>query len=263
MAYEDIASLANLQSGQSQFAGLEGAKLADPFMNQRSAYQNQLKTLMENPGAFASSPTYKFAFDQGLDALNRRAAATGKTGSGNYLSDLMKYGQQMAGQQFFPQANLLAMLAGATTGSPAAAGLSYTGGINRSQDQQSIGAVARALRSNQTQNQLQPQNWMQQMNQGGSSGTGLPSGGYSIPASYSPYTGPGYMPSADAGTGYMTSDYGATVFGNGGSAYSPTDIYAGGGDMGGYDYGGYDYGGYDTGGYQDYGADYYSGGEEY
>lgn len=229
MAYEDIANLSNLQAGQSQFAGVGGARLADPFMNERTGYQNQLRTLMSDPGSFASSPAYKFAYEQGLGAVNASNAARGRANSGNALKDLMDYGQGKASQLYFPQANLLALLSGATTGSPAAAGLSYTGGINRAQDQQSIGAVSRNL-GQQTQ---QPQKaWWEQegdrmaaaQNAARQTINNLPSGGYGIPAPYSPYTGAGYLPSggmdygsgytpsANAGTGYMTSDYGTTNF---------------------------------------------------
>lgn len=259
MAYEDFDALARSQAGQSRQVGARAADIADPFSSQRGQYQNQLNTLMQNPGSFASSPTYQFAFNQGLDALNRRAAATGKTGSGNYLADLMKYGQGMASQQYFNQANLLAKLAGVDSSSPAAAALALTGGFNRGQDQESIGAVARALRGGSQQGGGAP-NWLQIANQeldrafprgGSGGGTGLPSGGYSIPAAYSPYTGPGYLPSEGAGTGYVQSDYGTTEFGAGGDMYYPssgTDLgYGGGYDAGSFDAGGYDYGGYDYG----------------
>lgn len=98
------------------------ASVADPFAAQRPQYQQQLSQLMASPGAFASSPEYQFAFGQGMEGVNRTAAARGMLGSGNRLYDLTKFGQGLAGQQYFQQAGLLAQLAGANIGSPAAAG---------------------------------------------------------------------------------------------------------------------------------------------
>ena len=110
------------------------AGVADPFARQRPQYQTQLQTLMKDPGSFASSPAYSFAFDQGLEAVNRTAAAKGMLGSGNRLYELTNYGQGMAGQQYFNQANLLATLAGATSGSPGTAG-NLEAGYNQAQGQ--------------------------------------------------------------------------------------------------------------------------------
>lgn len=103
------------------------ASVADPFAGQREqywtdlrnqvtasgqpgAYQNQLATLMSSPGSMATSPMYQFAFDQGLNAVNRTQAARGMLGSGNRLYELTNYGQGLAGQQYFNQANLLSGL---------------------------------------------------------------------------------------------------------------------------------------------------------
>ena len=73
------------------------------------------------PGSFASSPAYKFAFDQGTEALNRSMASKGLANSGTRLAELTKYGQGLAGQQYFNQANLLSKLAGVDASSPSAA----------------------------------------------------------------------------------------------------------------------------------------------
>lgn len=266
MAYENISNLYGSQAAGSQFAGLEAANLADPFRNERGAYQNHLRTLMANPGSIASSPTYQFAFDQGMDAINRRAAATGRANSGNVLGELTRFGQGLAGQQFFNQANLLALLSGATTGSPAAAGSLYQGGINRSQDQNAIAAAGRNLGDNRSRLPLgknPAQELMDQIPIGtGGRDYGLPSGGYGIPAPVSPYTGPGYIPSSEAGTGWMLGNNFDASFGGGNTTMF--DIGAGGGfdppfslndfggSSGGFDTGGYDF---DTSGY-DYGGEY-------
>lgn len=248
MAYDDeFSSLPRQQANQSQFAGAEGARLADPFAPQRGQYQNQLSRLMANPGDFASSPTYKFAYDQGMGALTASAAARGRLNSGNYLKDLMDYGQGKASQLFFPQANLLSTLSGATTGSPGAAGLSYTSGINRSQDQNSAALAARGMQGAGGGRMSESQRMMNALPVGGGGvGTGLPSGG-AFP-SYGGYGDQsykdpmyGYTPAANAGTGYMLGNYGDQEFNGPGSQYysfgggtqgQPSMDYGmGGGDM--------------------------------
>ena len=86
---------------------------ANPWAGQTAQYQNKLATLLENPGAMTSNPAYQFAFDQGMEAINRSAAAKGQLGSGNRLMELTKYGQGVASQQFNSLADLYSTLAGA------------------------------------------------------------------------------------------------------------------------------------------------------
>jgi hypothetical protein len=50
--------------------------------------------------AFQAGPGYGFAMDQGLQALDRSAAARGRLGSGNHSADLMQYGQGLANQEY-------------------------------------------------------------------------------------------------------------------------------------------------------------------
>lgn len=136
---QDITNLSNQQSLDSLGYGDRAARYADPFMDSRPQYVKALSRLTRNPGSFASSPVYKFAYDQGLEALNRK----GPVRSGAKLAALTKYGQDMASQQYFNQAKLLSDLA--TSGSsPAAAGIAYERGTNRSQDQAQLAAAARA-----------------------------------------------------------------------------------------------------------------------
>ena len=85
--------------------------------NQRSAYDqqtkaqaatqglytnaaNKLSALLSNPSSIESQPGYQFAYNQGLEAVNRTAAAKGMLGSGNRLYELTKYGQGLASQQY-------------------------------------------------------------------------------------------------------------------------------------------------------------------
>ena len=50
--------------------------------------------------AFRADPGYQFAFDQGLQGLDRSAAARGALYSGGHNADLIRYGQGMADQQY-------------------------------------------------------------------------------------------------------------------------------------------------------------------
>lgn len=51
-------------------------------------------------GAFQAGPGYGFAMDQGLQALNRSAAAGGMLASGNTLAAATQYGQGLANQEY-------------------------------------------------------------------------------------------------------------------------------------------------------------------
>lgn len=50
-------------------------------------YQNRIKTLLDNPSSFASTPGYKFTMDQALEGVNRSGAAM--RGSGNVMAALL------------------------------------------------------------------------------------------------------------------------------------------------------------------------------
>jgi len=50
--------------------------------------------------AFQAGPGYEFAQSQGLDAINRRRAASGMLGSGNADLDAIKYGTGLANQEY-------------------------------------------------------------------------------------------------------------------------------------------------------------------
>lgn len=252
----DFSSLTDRQANQSVSVGNVGARLADPFMNERPQYQNALSKLVSDPGSFSSSPFYKFAYDEGLNALSRK----GNVRSGNKLAALMQYGQDRASQSYFPQAQLLAGLA--TQGSsPTAAAMSTVGGYNRSQDQRQIAAAQGAPRAGSgtvpfwnDPNTFATQDAERARLYGSpnASGSSLPSGGYGGYSGYGQPSYSGYGPSS-GGTGYVSSDYGTYNFGSpagGDSFYTPS--------YGGYnDYAPtYDYSGY--GGYEDagYGGDY-------
>ena len=72
-----------------------------------STASNKLNTLLQNPESVASTPGYQFAYNQGLEAVNRTAAAKGQLGSGNRLYDLTKFGQGLASQTYNSTVNQL------------------------------------------------------------------------------------------------------------------------------------------------------------
>lgn len=249
---QDITNLSNLQAMQAPIYGQQAAQYADPFMSQRGQYQKQLSDLLANPGSFASSPAYQFAYNQGLDALQRK----GNVRSGNKLAALQNYGQQAASQLYFPQAQLLSNLA-ISGSSPAAAGVAYQRGTERGQDYAQLGTAARSA----SRQAPMPTNttpwWAQTQTQPTSqSSSALPysnlGGLYGGMSGSVDYNTPGYTPSSYSGTGYVTTNGNTTTFGG----YDPySDPYFNSGissDTLG-DYG--NYGDY-LGDYGDYSGDY-------
>lgn len=96
------------------------ASAADPFAGERGAYQDDLRKLMN--GEFKTTdPSYKWRFDQGMEAVNRGSAAGGMLRSGNRLAALQDYGQGQASAEYSNQFSRLARLAGADIGSPSSA----------------------------------------------------------------------------------------------------------------------------------------------
>lgn len=101
-------------------AGGAAANAADPFASERGAYQDDLRTLMN--GEFKTSdPSYQWRFKQGMEGVNRGAAASGLLRSGNRLAALEDYGQNQASTEYANQFSRLSQLAGANVGSPSAA----------------------------------------------------------------------------------------------------------------------------------------------
>jgi len=94
---------------------------ANPFGQEAKRYQGSLANLLQNPGAMASNPMYQYSFDQGMEAINRTAAAKGQLGSGNRLMELNKFGQGEASKNFFNLADLYATLSGAKSQNAAGA----------------------------------------------------------------------------------------------------------------------------------------------
>jgi len=99
--------------------------------------QSAINAAMTN---FTKSPDYQFAFQQGMQALDRSAAASGNLQSGGQVKAAQQYGQGLASQQFGNYYNRLLSLA--NIGQSAAAGTasnSLNAGNSQANSQQAIG----------------------------------------------------------------------------------------------------------------------------
>lgn len=205
---QQFSNLYGQQAQQSLATGREAAALADPFAPQRGQYQGQLQTLMTNPGEFGSSPAYQFAFDQGMNAVNRTAAAKGQLNSGNRLQELTKFGQGLASQLYPQQAGILSNLAGVHSGSPAAAGISLVSSLGRAQDQQALAATGRAAAQNPYQTpqpRVEDPAFQRMRNaQGGQPANGGYSGGFGQSNPYAAQPTNPYAMSSGGGMGTVT-----------------------------------------------------------
>ena len=179
----DAARLSRRQSREAKLRGYEAANLSDPFASQRQGYQTQLSTLLSNPGQIETSPFYQYLRDTQMESVKASNAARGFTNSGRGLMALQDRAAKVASQAYFPQAQLLSLLSGATSGSPAAAGQALARGGERSED---YGQQALAQRNYQPPAGPAENPWYDTpffntpgyWDAGGEGSTGLPSGGY-------------------------------------------------------------------------------------
>ncbi len=61
---------------------------------------DQLEKFMQNPNYIQDRASYQFTRDQGLEAIARKASATGYRGSGNVQYDLVDYASGLASQEY-------------------------------------------------------------------------------------------------------------------------------------------------------------------
>lgn len=111
---------AALRQGGDQAAGYQ-----QPYFNAGTGALNQLTNALGLNGAegnqnalsaFTASPGYQFQLQQGVNALDRSAAARGNLYSGAQGRALTEYGQGVANQEFGNYLNRLAGVAGAGQG---------------------------------------------------------------------------------------------------------------------------------------------------
>lgn len=87
--------------GMGSGSGSGGGGYSQPAYEDTAAqYRTRLNSLMDNPDSIANTGAYKFAFNQGQEGVNRSLAAKGLLKSGNRLSELTKFGQGLASQQY-------------------------------------------------------------------------------------------------------------------------------------------------------------------
>ena len=88
---------------------------------------------------FTNSPDYQFAFQQGMQALDRSAAASGTLQSGGQVKATQQYGQGLASQQFGNYFNRLLSLAG--IGQNAASSTASTATNSANSQANTLGAI--------------------------------------------------------------------------------------------------------------------------
>ena len=119
-------------------------------------YGNELKKYLTDPSAFSGSPGYKFALDQGTQAIQRQNSAS--RGSGNVLAELMKYGTGLAAQDYGNTIDRLGRLTGQEQ--QYALGLESNANVRRGQDlENSLGTFRANTERDLGLGQLAGSNW--------------------------------------------------------------------------------------------------------
>lgn len=114
MGYYDAAmplSLAALDTARSAYDPLTAKYGAGTDLYMDSLGVNGAEGNQRAVNAFQAGPGYDFAMNQGLDALDRRAASRGMLASGNTNLDTINYATGVANQEYGNWQNRLAGLA--------------------------------------------------------------------------------------------------------------------------------------------------------
>jgi hypothetical protein len=107
--------------------GLNGSTSPGPVGNEQG------QPLSSAYGGFFTSPGYAFRRDEGLKAIDRGAAASGRLGSGATIKAEQRYGEGLAASEYDAYTARLAQLAGlgqSATANTAAAGSTAAGNIS-------------------------------------------------------------------------------------------------------------------------------------
>lgn len=131
--------------GATYGGGTSLSQMADPWMNERKQYMTQLSDLLRNPSAaMSTNPAFKFMQDEGLNAINRSAAAGGMLKSGNRLAALQERGTGVAAQELFRMGDLLGKLSGGFSQNPAAAAQAELSAAGLGLEQQKLNRLLNA-----------------------------------------------------------------------------------------------------------------------
>jgi hypothetical protein len=123
-------------------------------------YRTRLNTLLDNPDAIANTGVYKFALNQGNEAVNRNLAAKGLLKSGNRLSELTKFGQGLASQQYGAEADRLSNILNQTRQADVARYSADTGRYSADvQGQNQLRGIMMQTAMNQMQKNQAPQSY--------------------------------------------------------------------------------------------------------
>ncbi|MBK6906391.1 MAG: hypothetical protein IPH08_04485 [Rhodocyclaceae bacterium] len=101
-------------TGASAGGGMGTSSVAGMGYN---GIEKRLADLLDNPDSIKQTGAYKFRLNQGQEALQRSMGAKGMLNSGNRLSELTRYGQDMASQEYDNQYGRLSDLFGRYSGS--------------------------------------------------------------------------------------------------------------------------------------------------
>lgn len=127
-AYSDAFPYRNIgQNALYQLASGLGAE----YEGAPGSIEDRYKTALNR---FQQSPGYQFAFDQGVQAIDRGAAASGLLNSGATAKALQRFGTGLALQDYGNYQNRLAALAGigqTATGESGRLGVSAAGGAGQ------------------------------------------------------------------------------------------------------------------------------------
>jgi hypothetical protein len=113
------------------------AQSYDPYVSTGLTANSALARLLADPSSVRSLPEYQFAQDQGVQALDRSAAARGMLNSGRQSKDLLRFGTGLADQTYGNQLQRLMGLnqqgLGATTAQNATIGQGLAGQLGTRQ----------------------------------------------------------------------------------------------------------------------------------
>lgn len=113
--------------GQLQGTAQTASNISDPFQQYRSGIAANLNGILNGSQSIQTDPGYQFAQQAGQQAVQRQAAASGLSTSGNVMAALQQRGQDIANQQYGNIIDRLTNLSGAGSQNAIAGGQIYGG----------------------------------------------------------------------------------------------------------------------------------------